>query len=229
MANNQNRKNRNASTKVVVPGTDQKAPAKETPVEETVDQTPTVKEESLVETKPEVVEATKEEGVVTPATPAKVIKAASGEGVTPRAESSILTENLAALSFKLQMMDERMGKGKVFDGAVAGKMQKDLVEQVVNVITKVPPTEVRKAIGGLLDIFHKSEFINPSCLFKGVKNPSTKKLMVPDWWLEIGTMLSRTADPEVRFKIVGKEFTFDKVPTNIPPVVLTRLKEFFNA
>ena len=53
--------------------------------------------------------------------------------------------------------------------------------------------------------------------------------MVPDWWLEIGTMLSRTADPEVRFKIVGKEFTFDKVPTNIPPVVLTRLKEFFNA
>lgn len=229
MANNQNRNNRTATKKKIVAGTEVKAPAT------TVDPAKTTEPEvAKAEESPEAKLAIQDETVITkdepiiPAT-AKIVDKNSGDGVIPREDSTILTENLKALSFKLEMMDERMGKGKVFDPSQGAAMQKDLVEHIVNFISKVPPTEVRKAIGGILDAFNHSDFITPSCLFKGIKDPVSKKLAIPEWWLDIGTLLSLTADPSKRFKVVGKEFTFDKVDSKIPAVVITRLKEFYQS
>ena len=197
------------------------APEVETPPEAPVVEEAEVKTEAVVEETKVVEEPVVEKS------PPKVNDQTAPELNTRNAMSSVFTENLTALNFKLEQMDKYMGRGKTFENKVAGELQKDLIRILTNFITNVPPTESRKAIGAILDAYHNSPFMTPACMFKGIRDPRTKQIIVADWYVDVGTLFSITADPAMRFKVANVTASLDKISETVPPAVLTRLKEFF--
>ena len=160
-----------------------------------------------------------------PVIPAKVFTAEDTPTNTRYGE--VFQQHTAAFDLKVRLMETHLGPGKLYPSHLAGELQRGLQEVIVNLITKVPPNEVRAAIGYILDTYHSSPFFKPSCMLKGIVNQGTGKPYVSDWYKRMIVIFSMTADPAVRFKVIGVRANIESLGSDVPVLILTRLKDFY--
>lgn len=165
--------------------------------------------------------------------PAKVVNTAKQDAVnndvSPSASvSSVYTQYRDAYSMKVSQLEKLMGPGLKFDKKLGMNLQKSHIELLTKFITSVPPEEVRKAFGFILDTQNASPFFTPACAFKAIVVQNAARQVVPAWYISVASIFLDTANPDKRFSVVGKTVDLDKIPDGIPAAFESRLREFYD-
>ena len=174
--------------------------------------------------------ATKDSGTEIPPTVVNTAKQdAVNNDAAPSASTSIVyTQYRDAYKLKVGQLEKLMGPGLKFDKKLGMNLQKSHIELLSKFITSVPPEEVRKAFGFILDTQNASPFFTPSCAFKAIVAQNAARQTIPAWYISVASLFLDTANPENRFSVVGKTVDLDKIPDGIPAAFESRLREFYD-